>query len=179
MNAAVLGAGKQGLAVAYDLARHGGATSLTLMEANPAVLREGARRLRRLLPGTPIRAVAAALSGKEAVRLLRGHAVAVSALPYRFNPAMARAAVEARVHFVDLGGNTDLVLEELDLDRAAKRAGVGVVPDAGLAPASPTNWPPSPWKRSRARGGSSSVAAACRSIPAGRSATRSCSRSQD
>jgi len=134
MRAAVLGAGKQGLAVAYDLVRHGGAGGLTLVEADRAVLREGARRLRRLLPGTPIRAVAAALGGKEAVRLLRGHAVAVSALPYRLNPAMARAAVAARVHFVDLGGNTDLVLEELDLDRAAKTAGVGVVPDAGLAP---------------------------------------------
>jgi lysine 6-dehydrogenase len=134
MNAAVLGAGKQGLAIAFDLARHGGATALTLVEADRAVLREGARRLRRLLPGTPIRTVAAALTGKEAVRVLRGHAVAVSALPYRFNPAMARAAVAAAVHFVDLGGNTDLVLEELDLDRAAKKAGVGVVPDAGLAP---------------------------------------------
>jgi lysine 6-dehydrogenase len=134
MRAAVLGAGKQGLAVAYDLGRHGGAESLTLVEADRSVLRDGTKRLRRLLPGTPVRAVAAALSGKDAVRLLRGHAVAVSALPYRFNPAMARAAVAARVHFVDLGGNTDLVLEELDLDRAAKRAGVGVVPDAGLAP---------------------------------------------
>ncbi len=134
MNAAVLGAGKQGLAVAYDLGRHGGAAAITLVEAERAVLREGARRLRRLLPGTPVRAVPAALSGREAVRLLRGHAVAVSALPYRFNPAMARAAIAARVHFVDLGGNTDLVLEELDLDRAARGAGVGVVPDAGLAP---------------------------------------------
>ena len=134
MRAAVLGAGKQGLAIAYDLARHGGATSVTLVEADGPTLREGARRLRRLLPRTPIRPVRAALSGKDAARLLRGHAVAVSALPYRFNPAMAKAAVAARTHFVDLGGNTDLVLEALELDRAAKRAGVGVIPDAGLAP---------------------------------------------
>jgi lysine 6-dehydrogenase len=135
VKAAVLGAGRQGLAIAWDLARRGGAREVTLVEADRGVLREGVRRLRRLAPGTRFRAVAAAPSGgREAVRLLRGHDVAVSAVPYRFNPALARAAVAAKVPFCDLGGNTDLVLEALDLDRAARRAGVGVVPDCGLAP---------------------------------------------
>lgn len=139
MNPVVLGAGRQGLAIAYDLARHGGAREVTLVEADRAVLREGARRLRRLVPGARFRAVADAVpdsigEGRDAVRLLRGHAVAVSAVPYRFNPALARAAVAARVPFCDLGGNTDLVLEALELDGAARRAGVGIVPDCGLAP---------------------------------------------
>jgi len=74
------------------------------------------------------------VEGRAAARLLRGHDVAVSALPYRFNPGLARAAVAARVPFCDLGGNTDLVLEALALDGAARRAGVTLVPDCGLAP---------------------------------------------
>jgi lysine 6-dehydrogenase len=134
MRAIVLGAGRQGLAIAYDLARHGGADGVTLVEADRGVLRAAAARLRRLLPGLPMRAVASGFGGRGDARLLRGHDVAVSALPYRFNPDAARASVAARVPFCDLGGNTDLVLEALGLDRAAKRAGVGVVPDCGLAP---------------------------------------------
>ena len=58
----------------------------------------------------------------------------MSALPYRCNPALARAAVAARVPFCDLGGNTELVQEALELDGAARRAGIGIVPDCGLAP---------------------------------------------
>ncbi len=134
MKAVILGAGRQGLAVAYDLAKHGGARGVTLVEADPAVLREGARRLRRLVPGLPVRAVAAGVGGRGDAALLRGHGVAVSAVPYRFNPGLARAAVAAKVPFCDLGGNTDLVIEALELDGAARKAGVGIIPDCGLAP---------------------------------------------
>ncbi len=123
MKAIVLGAGRQGLAIAWDLARRGGAREVTVVEADRAVLREVAAAIPE-----------SSREGKDAVRLLRGHDTAVSAVPYRFNPALARAAVTARVPFCDLGGNTDLVLEALDLDRAARRAGVGIVPDCGLAP---------------------------------------------
>ena len=130
----VLGAGRQGLAIAYDLARHGEATSITLVEADRGRLEAGRKRLQRLARGVEVRAVARRLGGPDAVALMRGHDVAVSAMPYRFNPALARAAVAARVSFLDLGGNTDLVKEELKLDRKAKRAGVTLVPDCGLAP---------------------------------------------
>lgn len=135
MNAIVLGAGRQGLAIAFDLARRGGAREVSLVEADRPVLREGVRRLRRLVPGARFRAVAEKVSGgKRDARLLRGQDVAVSAVPYRFNPGLARAAVAARVPFCDLGGNTDLVREALRLDAAARRAGIGIVPDCGLAP---------------------------------------------
>ncbi len=66
--------------------------------------------------------------------LMRGSDVVVSAVPYRFNAALARAAVEAQASFCDLGGNTAVVEEELALDGAAKEAGVAIVPDCGLAP---------------------------------------------
>jgi lysine 6-dehydrogenase len=60
--------------------------------------------------------------------------VCVSAAPYRFNLGLARAAVAAGAHFVDMGGNNDVVAAELALDAEAKKAGVTVVPDMGLAP---------------------------------------------
>jgi len=49
-------------------------------------------------------------------------------------PGAARAALRARAHFTDLGGNTDVVLAELAFDGEARLAGVSLVPDAGLAP---------------------------------------------
>jgi lysine 6-dehydrogenase len=58
----------------------------------------------------------------------------MSAIPYYFNLDLARLAVEAGVHFADLGGNTEIVVKQKELDAAARQMGVTVVPDCGLAP---------------------------------------------
>jgi lysine 6-dehydrogenase len=65
---------------------------------------------------------------------LRGHTSVMSAIPYYYNGPMAKAAVECGCHFSDLGGNTDIVLEQKKLDKAAQAKGVSVIPDCGLAP---------------------------------------------
>lgn len=56
------------------------------------------------------------------------------ALPYYYNFPMARLAVEAGIHFTDLGGNTAIVTRQRSLDGPARARGVSVVPDTGLAP---------------------------------------------
>lgn len=134
MEYAVLGAGRQGLAIAYDLARHGHASAITLVDADRRTLDAAEARLRRLARGLSLRPIHAVLRGLDAAPLLSGHAAAVSALPYRFNAMLAEAAVRARVPFCDLGGNTAVVQETLGLDRDAKSAGVAIVPDCGIAP---------------------------------------------
>jgi lysine 6-dehydrogenase len=58
----------------------------------------------------------------------------MSAIPYYFNVDMARLAVEAGVHFCDLGGNTEIVFKQKELDAAARAKNITVVPDCGLAP---------------------------------------------
>ncbi len=58
----------------------------------------------------------------------------LSSADYRFNEALTRAAIEARVHLCDLGGNLFVVEKQLAMDADAKRAGIIVVPDCGLAP---------------------------------------------
>jgi lysine 6-dehydrogenase len=50
------------------------------------------------------------------------------------HPQIAKVAVETKTDMVDLGGNTDVTMETLKLDEAAKAAGCTLVPDAGLAP---------------------------------------------
>jgi lysine 6-dehydrogenase len=58
----------------------------------------------------------------------------ISAVPYFFNARLAKAAIECKAHFCDLGGNNDIVARELKMNAKAKKAGVTVVPDCGLAP---------------------------------------------
>ena len=127
----VLGAGRQGLACALDLLADAGVAGVTLADRShgvlpPALERERGRRLRLLtVDARDARALASAAAGHQAV---------ACALPYVFNEAAARAAVEAGCHYADLGGNTDIVFRQLDLDTPARRRGLSVVPDCGLAP---------------------------------------------
>jgi lysine 6-dehydrogenase len=58
----------------------------------------------------------------------------MSALPYYLNLEMTRLAIEAGAHFCDLGGNTEIVFEQRELDPNAKARNLTVVPDCGLAP---------------------------------------------
>ncbi|MFE3576326.1 saccharopine dehydrogenase family protein [Lysinibacillus sp. NPDC059133] len=61
--------------------------------------------------------------------------VVVNALFYAFNERVARAAIAAGVHSVDLGGHIGGVTEKiLDLDEEAKVKGVTIIPDLGVAP---------------------------------------------
>jgi len=131
----VLGAGKQGLAIAYDLGKFCEAKKITVADYDLKLAKAGAQRVNKLLKKklcVPGRADA----GKKAdlKRLFRDADAVVSAVPYHFNYGVAKAAVAAGANFCDLGGNTDVVKQELSLDKAAKKAGVTLVPDTGLMP---------------------------------------------
>jgi lysine 6-dehydrogenase len=132
---AVLGAGRQGIAIAYDLVRHGEAETVLLSDVDEAAAAAGAQRINALTGRTAVAPARCDAADPASLRAAVGgvHAVA-SALPYFLNVDAARAAIEAGAHFADLGGNTAIVLEELRLHRAAVLAGVSCLPDCGLAP---------------------------------------------
>ncbi len=132
---AVLGAGRQGTACAYDMIRLGQADSVLLADQSLAAAQAAAARVNSLLntdkahPAqidvTDHNALVAALTGVDAF---------LSAVPYYYNLGIARAAVQARASMCDLGGNTDLVREQLALDPAAQAAGISLIPDCGQVP---------------------------------------------
>ncbi len=131
----VLGAGRQGVAAAYDLARHGAAERITLLDRDLAIARSGAERLNRLLDRRVADAAVGDASQPQTLASLLAEADGLlSAASYRFNLGLARLAVETRTHMVDLGGHTSIVREQLALDRDAKRAGIALVPDCGMGP---------------------------------------------
>lgn len=59
---------------------------------------------------------------------------AISAVPYDYNLQLTRWAIETGTHFVDLGGNNTVVNSQFTLNDTAKKAGIGIIPDCGLAP---------------------------------------------
>jgi len=131
MRMLVLGAGLQGSACAYDLLQNPQVTQVRLADIHldhlPPFLAPYSGK--RLIP-TPLdvrdrTAVLAVMRECDAV---------MSAIPYYFNLQMAECAVEAGVHFCDLGGNTEIVFQQKELMDRAKAKGITVVPDCGVAP---------------------------------------------
>lgn len=137
----ILGSGKQGTAAAYDLVRHGEAKSVLLADQDPSSAKRASDRLHRLLrtvlreKGTVLKTAGLDASDvRSTAKLLSGADAVLSALPYYLNPTAARAAVAARVPYADLGGHLKASRDVLGLDRQAKKAGIALVPDTGLAP---------------------------------------------
>jgi len=127
----VLGRGLQGSACAYDLLQNPDVTEVRIADVNLEHLPDF------LAPYSGSRLLPTRLDVRdaEAVRTVMRHCDAVmSAIPYYFNFELARLAVEAGVHFCDLGGNTEIVFQQKGLDAAARARGITVIPDCGLAP---------------------------------------------
>lgn len=132
---AVLGGGRQGTSAAYDLARFGQAASIKIADINLEAAQKSAERVNSLLGIRLAEAYQVDVANPQELRsFLTGVSSFVSAVPYWHNLAITRIAVEARASMTDLGGNTDLVLEQLKLDPRAVQAGIAVVPDCGQVP---------------------------------------------
>ena len=131
MRMLVLGAGLQGSACAYDLLQNPEVTQVRLADLHFDHLPPFLKPLSgpRLLP-TPldVRDRAAVLA------LMRESDAVMSAIPYYFNLQLAECAVEAGVHFCDLGGNTEIVFQQKELSDRAAAKDITIVPDCGVAP---------------------------------------------
>jgi len=131
MRMLVLGAGLQGSACAFDLLQDNSVSEVRLADLHighlPSFLAPYSGP--RLIP-TPLD-----VRDRDAVlALMRGCDAVMCALPYYFNLEMTRIAIEAGAHYCDLGGNTEIVVEQRELDPDAKARNLTVVPDCGLAP---------------------------------------------
>jgi lysine 6-dehydrogenase len=131
----VIGAGRQGVATAYDMVAQGGGQSVLLADYNAEVARQAAERINRLI-GRPVatwqqvdasdmEAIAAAIAGLD---------VFLCGTPFGFIPAATEAALKMGVGMVDYGGHTPTVLKQLERDAEAKARGIAIVPDCGMGP---------------------------------------------
>ncbi len=131
----ILGAGLQGTAAAYDMARFGKADCIRIFDREAERAEEAADRLNRLLDGDLVVADTMDVrDGGEVETKIAGSTAVLSAVPYFFNPTIALACIHAGSHMCDLGGNTDISNRVLSMDEEARAAGISIIPDCGLAP---------------------------------------------
>jgi lysine 6-dehydrogenase len=131
MRMLVLGAGLQGSACAYDLLQNPEVKEVRLADLKVDHLPPFLARYsgKRLLP------TRLDVRDADAVRaVMRESDAVMSAIPYYFNLELATFAAEVGVHFCDLGGNTEIVFKQKQLDAEAKAKNVTIIPDCGLAP---------------------------------------------
>jgi len=128
---AVLGAGLMGRAAAYDLLRHQDTETVLLADSNRRALDEcrsflGDKRLETvILEATDRDRVAALLARVDC---------AIAAMHYDLNLEFTRLAISTGRHLCDMGGNSRIVDRQIELNESAKKAGVSIIPDCGLAP---------------------------------------------
>lgn len=131
MKALVLGGGMMGRAAAYDLCRQPDVEDVAIADVDPGKARDASR----VANCTTARPLTLDVRDREAVlAAMRDADTVLGAVSYTVNLEMAKLAIEARSHWCDMGGNNTVVAAQLELDGAAKEAGVSVIPDTGLAP---------------------------------------------
>jgi lysine 6-dehydrogenase len=129
----VIGAGRQGVATAYDMA--GSGQSVLLADYDAQVAQQAAERINRLI-GKPVATWQQidASNLDELVKALDGLDVFVCGTPFRFIPVVTEAALRAGVSMVDYGGHTPTVLEQIERSDEAQARGIAIVPDCGMGP---------------------------------------------
>ncbi|HYS53185.1 MAG TPA: saccharopine dehydrogenase C-terminal domain-containing protein [Thermoanaerobaculia bacterium] len=131
MNILVLGAGRMGHGAVYDLVRQPDVERVTVADA----IAERAHRVASTIgDGKAVPVQLDVTNERAAIDLMRDHQAVLSCVVYKLNAGLARAALAAKTNFCDLGGNNDVVDAELALNDEAKRAGINIIPDCGLAP---------------------------------------------
>lgn len=132
---AVLGAGMQGTAAAYDLCRFGDPGRVLIADYNLEQAQVSATRVNELIGLNLCEPTQVdALDENHLGEFLESIDIVLSCVPYWMHPRIAKVAIRSRTHMCDLGGNTEVTHQTLGLDELAKDAGVTLIPDTGLAP---------------------------------------------
>jgi len=127
----VLGAGRMGYAMVFDLIRSPRVEQVIVADKDLARVQDIVEKLAddKIVP------VELDVSKFEEVTELMSRCdVAISCVTYNHNYELAKAALQSRTHFVDLGGNEQIVAKEFMLNELAKEQEITMIPDLGLAP---------------------------------------------
>lgn len=132
MKILVLGAGRMGLGAVYDLAHNSPEVEAVTVADNDFAKAE---IIAESVNSPKVSAFELDVSDYDkTVFAMRGHDAAISCVNYWFNVSLSKAAIETNCNFCDLGGNNYIVDEQLALDEEARKAGISIIPDCGLAP---------------------------------------------
>jgi len=127
----VLGAGRMGYAVTYDLIRSQRVDQVIVADNDLSRVQKLVERVTDAKI-TPVELDVSKTA--EVEELMSRCDVAICCVGYAHNYELAKSALKSQCHFVDLGGNEDIVAKQFFLDDIAKEQAITIIPDLGLAP---------------------------------------------
>jgi lysine 6-dehydrogenase len=127
----VLGAGMMGRAAAFFLSGKHDVESVIIADKDPVYAAKIAAQYGN---GKTSAAAFDATDVNRITELMQGCKVAIGATSYDHNKGYTKAAIASGCSLVDLGGNHDVVDSQFAMSDEAKKAGITIVPDCGLAP---------------------------------------------
>ncbi len=127
----VLGAGMMGRAVVYDLGRARDVKSIAVADFD----RDRANEVTRSFGRGKTRAhFADVRDTKHLAKLAQGYDVLLNCTQYNWNLDVMRAALAARVNYMDLGGLYHMTRKQFALDKDFRQIGRMAIPGMGGAP---------------------------------------------
>ena len=131
----VLGGGRQGTAIAYDLLKFGNPSQVIIADVNLKQAEASTTRNKSLLDTDKLLAVQVDVNDqKQMLELLQDMDVLISAVPYHLNTKVTDFAIQSSTSMVDLGGHTGIVQAQLNRSHEAIEKGITIVPDCGMGP---------------------------------------------
>ena len=131
MKIIILGAGMMGRTICYDLLEYSNFETITITDRDKKKIQSCEKFLKNKDVNFDILDLE---KTTDLEKQFQEHDVAISAVPYKYNYTLAKIAVDTKTHFLDLGGNNDIVDKERSLSEEAKKNDVAIIPDCGLAP---------------------------------------------
>ena len=131
----VLGGGRQGTAIAYDLLKFGNPSQGIIADVDLKQAETSTARNRLLLGTDKVLAVQGNVNDQnQMLKLLQDMDVLISAVPYHLNTKVTDLAIQSSTSMVDLGGHTGIVQAQLNRSNEAESKGIVIVPDCGMGP---------------------------------------------
>ena len=131
----LIGCGMQAYGAALDTLKFGNPKELILADAFPEMITKITEFLQK--HGQPQKLTALKLDAGDidaTANAAKGCDLILNTAPYKYALDITKAAIKAKVPMVDLGGDTTMVLKQLELSHEAKAAGITIIPDCGMGP---------------------------------------------
>lgn len=131
MRITVIGAGTIGSAIAQDLIKRQDVSQVQVCDSRPGRL----EAIHEKVHSPHLRTFQVnARDPNTLTSVVQGTNCIVSCVPSDLNPILSRMALDMGIHFCDLGGNEEVVQNELARHEEARKKAVWLVPNCGLAP---------------------------------------------
>ena len=131
MHITVIGAGSVGAAVAYDLIQREEVNLVQICDTRSRSL----QALHERIDAPSLRSFQVDVRDHSVLpSILEGSDCVVGCMPSHLHPELAQLCLSMNLPYCDLGGNDEVVRQELALDDEARAQSTWIVPNCGLAP---------------------------------------------